>query len=292
MIRIAYYGTENKKINVTDRILQDAKLKKTIIVNNSYFGIDPCPDALKKLFITLENDKVHLYNENSLCCLEFLNEDVSKKDRIGIFYTNNNINKLIIDKSLESIKNASEFSKNVIIIVCPQIPYQQKYFLEVESLFKSYNHANIASQIVQALSIVKNYTNFKYVSFLEHDVLYPENYFAYENFNVDCIYNDNYIGLCKDGFQIKVQNDRPLHQITMNYSYAINYFEQLVLTYLRGEFKLLEPQDVCKYTNSLPSVHINHGKHFTSHFNTYSKKLIKSNDYWGDSIKYTSLFHS
>jgi len=294
MIKKAIYGTAETFIDVTSRLQENLISKKTIPVNNYYFGKDPCPGSVKNLTITLNSGKEHTFSENSICILESLNEDFHTINKLGIFYTNNKINKTVTEASLTSIKKAKDTTKNVTIIVCPQEPGRQSYFPEVESMFKSSNHANIVSQILQALNMVKKYPNYKYVSFLEHDVLYPENYFDYSNLEIDngrdCVWNDNFIGLCKDGFQKKIQNDTPLHQMTMKYNFAINFFEKLLLTYLRGEYESLEPSIRCSYTNSLPSVHINHNKPFTSHFNIYSKSPTKNNEYWGSCEQFTNLF--
>ena len=290
MVKSAYYGSDRHFIDVTSRIQQDIFLKKSIIVSNGYFGSDPCPGTIKKLKVTLENDKQYIYTENSLCYFQTLSETFYTKDRIGIFYTNNKINQAVLNKSLETIFKAKEYSTKTEIIICSQSSCHQSYFLEIDSLFKSNHHANIATQVLQALNAVKNYNNFKYVSFLEHDVLYPQDYFNYADFDVDCVCNDNYIGLNRHGFQQKTQNDQPLHQMTMKYSYAVSFFEKLVLTYLKGDFELLEPSIKHRHNNPTPSVHVNHGRHLTSHFNIYSKTTSAEDAYWGNAEQYSNLF--
>lgn len=290
VIKSAFYGAGDKTINVTTRLQQDIIVKKNILVSNGYFGVDPCPGVIKKLTITLENEKEHVFVENTPCYFETLNDSFYTKDRIGIFYTNNKLKDIILNKSLDTILRAKIFSGKTEIIVCSQKVKSQNYFIEIESLFKNNHHANIATQILQALHAVKNYNHFKYVSFLEHDVLYPEDYFNYPDFEEDCMCNDNFIGVCGTGFQQKKQNDQPLHQMTMKYGYAVNYFEKLILTYLKGEFSMLEPPIKHRCFNKNPSIHVNHGKSFTSHYNIYSKTTTQEDPYWGEFSNYSNLF--
>lgn len=290
MIKSAHYGSGQHQIDVTEKIKKDFLSKKSIFVNNQYVGSDPCVNVVKNLRIVLDNNEEYSFKENTLCYFGTLDKRFNKCDRLGIFYTNNSIKPEIINKSLETIEIAKNFSGKTEVIVCPHKINQQKYFWEVESMFKSGGHINIATQILQLLNIVKDCPNFKYVSFLEHDVMYPENYFVYDNFDVDCVCNDNYIGICKNGFQKKDQDHQPLHQITMKYDYAVKYFERLLLVYMRGEFELLEPSIKHRHTISNPSIHINHGNHFTSHYSIYSKDTTKENNYWGNFDKYSNLF--
>jgi len=60
----AFYGTFIKKINVMNIILKN--IDKKICLNNTLFKKDPCPGKLKKIFITLKNNKKYEFHENSI----------------------------------------------------------------------------------------------------------------------------------------------------------------------------------------------------------------------------------
>ena len=291
MIKSAYYGVDEKYIDVKDRILSDIQDKKCIKVSNAHFGKDPAVNVLKRLRIETEDGEVFIFNENSICHFYFLDKSILKKTRLGIFYTNNKIKEEILDSSLASIQKSVEASNNAEVIVCPQISDRQKYFFEIDSIFKNNHHPNIVSQILQCLSVLNNYNNFKYVSFLEHDVLYPEDYFAFEDFDESYVCNQNYIGISKMGFQKSNSAALPLHQMTMKADFAKSYFEKLLIKYLYGQFETLEPAgNIKNIFNKNPSMHVNHGKNFTSHFQTYKKEYADKNQYWGECSKYQNFF--
>ena len=44
----------------------------------------------------------------------------------------------------------------------------------------------------------------------------------------------------------------------------------------------LEPNVVERYENTIPALHINHGKHFTSHYQCYKQPEHKIINFWGD----------
>jgi hypothetical protein len=193
--------------------------------------------------------------------------------KLGIFYTDNPFPE-IINLSLEKL---SLSSNGVKIITCVNRHIDNNPFEEIVVNNPVRNHYNIIEKILAALSIGSEYTN---VSFLEHDVLYPEGYFNYPEFK-DVIINDNYIGMCKYGFQNKVPCQLPLHQMTMKMNFAINHFQNLLApSKIRGVE--VEPRIEKRYRSTNPAVHINHGDNFTSHFNCYDKNFSNKNSYWGD----------
>ena len=80
----------------------------------------------------------------------------------------------------------------------------------------------------------------------------------------------------------------PMHQITFRYDYAIKHLEGLLKKAILNGNVMLEDANCYKaqipYNGQMPSCHINHSKHFTSHFNCYEKKstLGASHNYWGN----------
>jgi hypothetical protein len=135
---------------------------------------------------------------------------------------------------------------------------------------------------------------YEYVSFLEHDVFYPEGYFDFpEISDGEIITNMNYMGLCRDGWQPLRQFDEPFHQMNMRFSDAIKHCESILPNALIRNSGLIEPQNLkrSKWKCKNPAVHVNHGHHFTSHYNVYGKNNIYLEDhYWGDSKEYKYLF--
>lgn len=289
----ATYGPKD----VTKRIIDLFKNKKmNIVVSNLLFG-DTQHGVLKKLIIEFEDGSFLETKENeSLVYPKILSE------RIGIFYTNNdNVKKEnALYASLESLKIASKEQCNIVTSVWNSIP--ENYFYEIISQTKNSSHLNQVLQILQLLYFVKkNAKNVKYVSFLEHDCLYPEEYFEYDDFECDSISNTNYIGLSRFGWQPK-NNVRPTSQVTMNFNSAIKHFENIFPDALLNKSGSLEPwYSKSQYAHPLdwknkdwscknPSVHINHGYAFTSHFETFAKTYSELNDYWGHYSEYSYLF--
>lgn len=260
-----------------------------LLVSNHIFG-DTNPGSLKKLTIEFENGESAESYENNYLIYPKMN-----KEKLGIFYTNNN-NSLIdntINCSLQTIQKSSYGIADIVTCVWEKIPNNP--FIEILSQTKISNHLNQVLQILQTLYFSrKENKNYKYVSFLEHDCLYPNGYFDYDDFSGNCICNMNYIGLSKDGWQDKTRNDKPLSQITMEFNYAIKHFESILPNALIINDGLSEPphdnNNIKEWNCINPSVHVNHGYHFTSHYKTYSEQKKQRNDHWKNYELYSNLF--
>jgi|688.fasta_scaffold236760_3 hypothetical protein len=282
----ATYGDKDVTDIVTSKVNNDNLI---IQASNSIFG-DPCVGKIKKLIIDIEIDGVseqHSIQENS-----FIKLPKTKQSRLGIFYSNNNedrINPCIL-KSLECIKRSSEGKADIITNLWNSLG-DKNPFLETISWTRTSSHLNQVLQILQCLYMGKTIGSYKYVSFLEHDVLYPEGYFDYEDFDLECISNSNYIGLCNSGFQSKNANHQPLSQITMRMDFAIQHFESLLPNAIFLNSGLLEPLiKIGFWKCHNPSIHVNHGRHFTSHYSIYSKYTTSEDSYWGHYNQYSDLF--
>jgi hypothetical protein len=196
--------------------------------------------------------------------------------KLAILYTDNAFPE-ILNLSLEKL---SLISTDVRIIVCANKPIENNKFEEIIVNNPIRNHYNIIEKILAAINHGQSTGDYKYVSFLEHDVLYPQNYFDYPDFK-DAIINDNYIGMCKDGFQNKLPCQLPLHQMTMEITFALQHFNKL-LEPSKTRGVEVEPKINNRYYSNYPAVHINHGRNFTSHFNCYGKIFTLHNSYWKD----------
>jgi len=259
------------------------------IVSNSLFG-DTKIGTLKYLDIEVEQGGV-IFKDNVVENSVFSFPRTSY-DRLGIFYSCNINDKIrpCILTSLKSIQTAAQNKVDIITNMWNHEP--ENPFVETIAKTKTYSHLNQTLQILQLLYTAKSIKNYRYVSFLECDVLYSENYFDYPDFEENVICNMNYMGINKDGFQKLIQKDRATSQLTMKFEYAIEHFMSLLPNALVTNNGNLEPNCEMKiYESTYPNMHINHGYHFTSHYNVYSKtELEKSHPYWGDHQKYKNLF--
>lgn len=211
--------------------------------------------------------------------------------RLGIFYSNNNKpeTQATIKKSLETIKIAAEGKAD--IITCFWQPQEDNPFPQHIAWTTSYSHLNQLLQIMQLLYNAEN-KGYESVSFLEHDVLYPEDYFDYPQLSRgDILCNMNYIGMNANGFQQRNQDDQPFHQMTMRFKDALRHCESILPNALTTNNGLIEPQTKRRvWRTKNPSVHVNHGYHFTSHNSIYSKNGEPIHQYWGNIKEYEYLF--
>lgn len=260
-----------------------------LFVSNGFFG-DTKPGVLKYLETEIELDG--LIFSNKTLENEWFVFPRTNHDRLGIFYSNNNDEKIkpCILASLRSIEKAAKNKADIVTNMWTS--YSENPFYETIAWTRTSSHLNQILQVLQCLYTAQKMFPYKYVSFLEHDVLYAEGYFDYQDFEDDVICNMNYIGMNNSGFQSLNQRDKPTSQLTMKFDYAIQHFSNLVPNALIRNAGFLEPLSYIKEWNSKYSnIHVNHGRHFTSHFNCYSKtNIIQYNDYWGDHSRYKELF--
>lgn len=197
--------------------------------------------------------------------------------KAAIFYTDNtnpHITKFVLN-------TINKNTKDIKVITCSNTLIEDNPFENLIYDNPVRCHENILQKILMCLNHLKESGKYKYISFLEHDVLYPEGYFNYPEFkNVIC--NMNYIGVCENGFQEKLPAQLPLHQMTMTLDFAIKNFEEKMEITKKQGWAFIEPESVERYKTINSAVHINHGKHFTSHFQCYKKETTTEDQYWGN----------
>jgi hypothetical protein len=268
-INKATYGGQDVTAVVQSRIKNGKLLIKA---GNDIFG-----DTQSGVVKYLEVDSSEGFD--SIMENGYLSLPKTNIDRLGIFYTNNNV-PIVVKESLMTLEKFKDVA-DIMTCVWSSIPGNP--FYEVGAMTKSSSHLNIVIQILQLLYTARETNKYKYVSFLEHDVLYPEGYFDFPDFSEAVMTNMNYKGICAEGWQIKTANHEPLHQMTMVFSEAIVHFEKLLHEAIRLGGILVEPNIKRLQWNCVnAAVHINHGKHFTSHFSIYSKQTHDVDAYWGD----------
>jgi len=277
----ASYGSKDITTQIKG-LVKDGELK--VKASNDIFG-DPDVGQLKYLTISYADKNGNIAFEK-VKEGGYVSLPKTKVNRLGIFYTNNNVDK-VVQKSLESL---TKFKGKADILTCVWNPIPDNPFYQAIAMTKSSNHLNIVIQILQLLYVAKEIGDYKYVSFLEHDVLYPDGYFDFPDFETGVQTNMNYMGVCTEGWQVKTAAHEPLHQMTMIFSEAITHFENMLREAIRNGGILLEPQsNRTQWFSKYPAVHMNHGKHFTSHFNIYSKETYFVDKYWGDFVEYRDI---
>lgn len=285
-IKKALYGGVDCIDVVSDKVVNGKLLLR---VNNNIIG-DPLVGKLKTLDLEWEDmgiTKTRSWTENSLCFVNIKNK------KLGLFYSNNNNNKIkkTINLSLNTIKEAS-FEK-AEVFTCFWEKQENNPFIDIPSWYRSSSHLNQTIQILQLLYTTEEIGGFEYVSFLEHDVLYPKDYFDYPNFpKGSYLCNTNYIGMNPNGWQESDYTQKPMHQITMRFDDSIKHLEKILKNALLTNSGIIEPYELnlIEWKSINPSVHVNHGSHFTSHFNTYKKESTEVNSYWGNIKNYKYLF--
>jgi hypothetical protein len=216
----------------------------------------------------------------------------SETNRLGIWYSNDTTNHPAVKKSLETIQIAAEGKADIVTCVWNRI--DSNPFHEVISWNRNSSHLNQLLQILQCIYTAKTMNDYEYVSFLEHDVMYPKGYFDYPDFGSGEIWtNMNYGGINKDGWQQRGQDDEPMHQMIMRVDDALEHFHHILGNALVTNSGMIENQNMIRKQWEAPnqSIHINHGSHFTSHFSIYKKdNLISTHPYWGNHSDYLHLF--
>lgn len=269
MIIKATYGG----VDVTEWVKSLVK-NQTLMVraSNDVFG-DLNPGMVKYLEIESSYGSFKA-RENS-----YIQIPKSTNDRLGIFYSNNNVPKVV----KESLMTLTKFSHKADILSCTWEHIDGNPFYEANAMSKTASHLNIIIQILQLLYIARESGQYKYVSFLEHDVLYPDGYFDFPDFEQAVMTNMNYKGICDEGWQDCTHPPEPLHQMSMVFLDAIKHFEKLLFKAIDQGNVFVEPEVECLHWYCKhPAVHVNHGKHFTSHFSIYSRQTHQQDAYWGD----------
>jgi len=238
---------------------------------------------------------------------------------LGVWYSDNTAPVQLLAASIKSVFIASDqcWGHGVTVVICTwQEPTQfmlslkeANISLDVHLIVIQYkgekvrSHATIVKQIKQSIeSATYGYFPPDAICFLEHDVLYPENYFQKvgdafaTNPNVPVVSNLDYIGMNAQGFQPIKERHEPLHQLSMRWNFALENLERAAKESESGS-ALLEPQGD-RYSwlrlpattglGLIPSVHVNHSSgRFTSHGEVcYGPALATYHKHWGDYKKF------
>ena len=275
-------------VDCTAQVIAKATEDRLIIrANNDIIG-DPAVGQRKSLVVNIDG-QVLSAEEGQL-----LIYPATTNDRLGIFYSNNIKPEIYpaIVASLKSIEKAAKGKADILTCMWRHEP--QNPFPECIAWTQTQSHLNQLLQVMQLLYTARDIHDYKYVSFLEHDVLYPEGYFDYVDFPEGTVVtNMNYGGINRQGWQTRGQDDEPFHQMTMRFSDAIKHCESILANALVTNSGMIEPQNLTRkqWRCKNRAIHINHGSHFTSHYNVYRKDNVSATDpCWGNHSDYTYLF--
>jgi len=294
-------------------------------VTTGFFEIaDPAPNTVKELIVSIEEEdgsvKEVKVAEHQKLIYPDERDDV---DKVVLFYSHINPEtdpkqasfvKYCLEDLLSRVDDRTVVRGGLIHDYHIDHPRFHNY----EPLYREgQGHAMITSQILRPLYAMKDagYSP-KYVMFAEHDCLYPEEHFKFEDFEEDILVNVNHVGFTSDGFQGRQgQVTWPTLSMAMKYDYALEYFmRRLEHMFLNpSKYALIEPmteqwlnednlnqwtewtRDGLAATTKVretqaPILHMWNGCHATSHYQSYPKDYYAPfNDYWGSA---EALAHS
>lgn len=195
---------------------------------------------------------------------------------LGVWYSNNAAPESLLSNSLKTIKAAVDSSyHNVEVSTCSWNTITGNPFPAAILRPSVSGHAAILEQINKAIDSARS--DFDALVFLEHDVLYPPDYFdrvasAFtDNPNAPVVSNLNYIGLNATGWLAVKERHEPMHQLSMRKNYALANLARASADCHKQGWAYLEPEgDRANWAKiqpvgRMPSVHVNHEKRFTSH---------------------------
>lgn len=220
------------------------------------------------------------------------------KKILGCFYTDNSVHQQIMDHSIASIVNSRSNSSGaeVKLAACSWKTLPTCFDWQFRSHQRgNRSHFTLVSQVLRNLYETAAWKP-DYVCFLEHDVLYPPDYFDrvlaafVANPRIKVVHNTNYIGMSHDGYQQLVRDDKPMHQLSMTAAFARTHFEGMLRRAIVEGCISIEPRDTAMRAvkpAGPAAVHINHSNNLTSHFECYETALLGGNpvttvEHWGN----------
>lgn len=217
----------------------------------------------------------------------------SPKKILGCFYTDNHIHREILQRSMNTIINAAShtYGGEIRLAACTwQLTANNAdRFAQFISHLKVRSHHTMVSQILRNIYETAAWRP-DYICFLEHDVLYPPNYFdrVFKVFEqqpkLKVVANGRYIGVNQDGWQKLIRDDNPLHQLSMTATFARQHFESMLRRTIMEHVINLEPEGSIYRLAPAdpPAIHVNHAQNFTGHGECYASADETDIPYWGN----------
>ncbi len=233
---------------------------------------------------------------------------------LGIWYSNNSAPVKVLKASLDSIKRAADLSRaDVTVVTCPWEsilgnPFDE--FVAPSNCRTGPGHLNIVRQQQQCVRYFEKMIRDReadVICFLEHDVLYPPDYFdrVQQTFRQHSwaivVSNLDYEGMNATGWLAVRERHEPMHQLSLRYDVAIANLERAEADCKRQGWAFLEPNHDdepgraaqwarTRVKGVMPSIHINHtAGRLTSHGETVFHPTSGGKTYhpfWGDFAQY------
>ena len=220
---------------------------------------------------------------------------------LGVWYSNNAAPEKLLQDSLGCIETALRCTHgfDVRIVTSSWDPIPGNVLPWIQAQDRNAGHGNIIRQIRQAVAKVGEWS-WDAVCFLEHDVLYPADYFERVGAafvarpDVNVVSNLDYEGLNATGWLAVKERHEPMHQLSMRRLFALANLDRAEEDCARQGWAYLEPQgdrsDWLRLpaTGKSPSIHVNHAKRFTSHGEVcYEPESSRTHlPVWGDFRKW------
>ncbi len=316
----AVYGTEEHFVDVSDILERQlaATGRVSIGCGNQLAGDPAC--GQKKSLRAIIQDKEFEVPEGRY----FIWPSEESADHLVIFYSHVNpkVDKRqgeLVSYCLNHLLNTVPDNVAVRGGLIHSYPVTHPKFYNYTPMYREgIGHAMIMQQIYRTLLAARNegLTSLKYVSFAEHDNLYPTSHFQFEDFEEDLLINTHHIGFTQDGFQKQQEQETwPTFAMTMKYDSAIEYFKNRIQCFFESPelFCTIEPLTshhvttfnegiemvrkglTCTYKlrkTEEPILHLWNGCHNTSHYQTYPKDEYLNHDaYWGDAQQLAKAYY-
>lgn len=215
---------------------------------------------------------------------------------LGVWYSNNTAPVPLLQNSLKCVHQAQKQCRfhDVDIRASSWYRIPNNPFRCRVGRPKNSGHAAMIEQIFSCFSMTEDVSQYDGIVFLEHDVLYPPNYFdrigdALTS-GVDVVCDLNYEGLNETGWlPVKVRME-PLHQMGMRTDFAVSLLQNRQKDCAAGGFVCLEPYARPEWirlspTGLMPAIHVNHTQgRFTNYGEVcYEPSGVKNHPFWGNS---------
>lgn len=223
-------------------------------------------------------------------------------DLVGVWYSNNAAPHSLLKRSLASVQKAAQSSRHRVRVgTSTWGHFAGNPFPEaVLPAPRAGSHAAICRQIRLALAAAGGVGAAAGVVFLEHDVLYPPDYFdrvgdaLARHPHATGTSNRDYIGLNPTGWLPVRERHEPLHQLALRPDVFLANLDRAEADCREQGWCYLEPADKSglvaldpperKLAPPMPAVHVNHAARFTSHgevvYEAYSGGRVE-HPYWG-----------
>lgn len=220
---------------------------------------------------------------------------------LGVWYSNNSAPQPLLKNSLQCLADMKHDSCDLRIVSSSWEQIDGNPLPWIPAPDKNGGHGNIVRQVRSLIDQVGPWP-WDVICFLEHDVLYPPDYFARvaeafaKNPDSPVVSNMDCEGLNATGWLKAKERHEPMHQLSMRRDYALTNLDRCEEEGRdKGGYCLLEPQGSraswvrLSPTGKSPSIHVNHPARFTNHGEVcYEAKSSIGHQHpiWGDAAKY------